>query len=364
VTCPAIPVDESATITQVLTAIDCQVTSGVGSAYARLFASGGAFSAALTGCLAIFVGLLALGLLTGRTQLTLPSLAPKAAALVLVVTFATSWQAYQVVFHGLLSAGPDQIAAAMMGGSSGATQAFTSRLDALFAHVVEATQAIGTLEAETAPNVRTATDLLWFSALTLLFSTVGLLVAARIILALLLALGPVFLVLALFDNTRGLFEAWLRTTVSFALAPMLIVLGGSAVVSALGPMIEAVVENPAASVETLRPIMALALGAGVYALLLAVAAWTAISLTRGWRLRSGARAEATSVVGAASSPAPQAGAALHARDRTSDLVATLIRERAPQPTAHTPPPTPDLRPTRRTNARRIGLGQSYRKHVA
>ncbi len=55
----------------------------------------------------------------------------------------------------------------------------------------------------------------------------GLLVTARIGLALLLALGPIFVVLALFDGTRGLFTGWLKGLVMLALAPLFAVLGGT-----------------------------------------------------------------------------------------------------------------------------------------
>jgi hypothetical protein len=61
--------------------------------------------------------------------------------------------------------------------------------------------------------------LLNLSALMLLLGTVGVLIVARLALAALLALGPVFIILALFKGTRGLFEGWLKTAVLFAVVP-------------------------------------------------------------------------------------------------------------------------------------------------
>ena len=67
---------------------------------------------------------------------------------------------------------------------------------------------------------------MWLSALLLLLGTVGVLVTARIALAVLLAVGPVFVVLALFPGTRGLFAGWLRGVVLTAVTPLFAVLGG------------------------------------------------------------------------------------------------------------------------------------------
>lgn len=363
--CPSIPIGDDATMSGALAAIDCQVNAGVASAYGRLFAAGGAFSIGLTAVLTIYVALLAFGFMTGRTRLTLPSMTPKVIALCLVLTFATSWQAYHVVVHGLLSRGPDQIAAVLMGASGSAAQAFAARLDALFAHAIEAAQAIGAVQDAPVENLRTAHQLIWFSALTLLLSTAGMLVAAKIILALLMAIGPIFVVLALFASTRGLFEAWLRTTLSFALAPMLIVLGGGGVMAALGPVIDAIAADPGGSVENLRPIVLLFLGSIVYAVLIGAAAWTAVALTRGWRLARNEAAEtpaAEPAKAATAAPAAILAPAAAEHERTTTLIAAITRSHADHTSAPVLAlPAPDASPHRTVDRRRIGLGQSFRK---
>lgn len=365
--CPALPIGDDASLSATLTAIDCQVNAGVASAYGRLFASGGALSLALTAVLTIYIAFLAFGLLTGRTRLTLHALAPKATALCLVLTFATSWQAYHIVIHTLLSSGPDQIAAIVLGARDGATHAFASRVDALFNGVLEASQAVANAGQGEAPNAQNATGLMWFSALELLLSTVGLLVVSRILLAILLAIGPVFIVLALFDNTRGLFEAWLRTTIAFALAPMLAVLGGGAVLSAMGPIIAAITDNPARAVGSLRPIVMLFIGVNVYAVLVLAAAWTAFSLTRGWKTKD-ANAAPTADAGRGGAiinevRAP-AGAADIVRDRAAELATVLTRERVSGPATVSPIQASNDSAPKTALQRRKGLGQTFRKASA
>lgn len=288
--CPAIVAGADASLSQTLVALDCQVNGAVEGGYGRLFGAGGAFEGVLTGVLTIYVLLIGYGLITGRLRLSLPAMTPKIACLALVLTFATAWPAYQAVVYGLLTKGPDQIASAFMGARSGAADAFAHRLDRLFDALVRMGQAVSAAGDPNAENVKLASRLVWTSAITTVLSTVGLLVISRIVLAILLALGPVFVVLALFAPTRGLFEGWLKTSVAFALAPMLVVLGGSGLVAVLEPMSAAILRDPLDAVHDPRGVVGLFVVAMVYAALLPTLAWVAVSLTRSWRF-VGARPE-------------------------------------------------------------------------
>jgi type IV secretion system protein VirB6 len=67
---------------------------------------------------------------------------------------------------------------------------------------------------------------IWLYALAVFMGTVGfagyagmLIVLSKIAVALLLALGPIFILLLIFSNTRGLFEGWLRTLLNYAVIP-------------------------------------------------------------------------------------------------------------------------------------------------
>lgn len=288
--CLPIQAGADAGLSQALVALDCQVNGLVEGGYGRLFGAGGAFNGVLTGLLTIYVLLIGYGLMTGRLGLSLPALTPKVACLALVLTFATAWPAYQAVVYGLLTKGPDQIASAFMGARSGAADAFAHRLDRLFDTLVRLGQAISAAGDPNTEAVKLASKLVWTSAIATVLSTVGLLVISRIVLALLLALGPVFVVLALFGPTRGLFEGWLKTSVAFALAPMLIVLGGSGLAAILEPMSAAILRDPLGAVHDPRGLVGLFVVAMVYAALLPTLAWVAVSLTRGWRVH-GAWAE-------------------------------------------------------------------------
>jgi type IV secretion system protein VirB6 len=332
--CPAI-LSGDAGLAAGMSALDCQINAAVTLGYGRLFAPGGVFGGTLTSLLTLYVAFIAFGLITGRTRLTLPSMTPKVLTLGLILTFATAWPAYQAVVYGLLTKGPDQIASAFLGGHGGAARAFADRLDVLFEQMTDVAEAVSGQGQANAPNVQTAIKLTWASALTLLISTAGLLIVSRIVLAVLLALGPVFIVLALFQRTRGLFEGWLKTATALAFTPMLLVLGGSGVLAALSPIIATIADDPAAAVQEMRPILTLFLGAVIYAMLLVALAWTAVSLTRGWSLKLGERTE------------PETShTVLASESATPSLTARQVLASLPRPTAgsRTSPPRSCARP--------------------
>lgn len=372
--CPALLTGDGG-LAQGMAGLDCQLNLAVTAGYGRLFGMGGAFGATLTGLLTIYVAFIAFGLITGRTRLSLSTLTPRMLALALVLTFATAWPAYQAMVYGLLTGGPDQIAAALLGAPHGAARAFAARLDLVFEQMADLAKSLSEAGPANEPQVQTAVKLTWAAALMLLVSTAGLLIVARIVLAVLLALGPVFVVLALFPRTRGLFEGWLKTACALAFTPMLLTLGGAGVLAALGPVITAIGEDPAGAVAESRPILTLFLGATIYVLLLVALAWAAANITRGWRPFGGA-GETLATTG----PGPQASpamtlAALDGRPaldaRTAAVVAAVSGSPAGSRQTHVDrrtaiaPPPAALAPqasTRRAAARprTEGLGQRHR----
>jgi type IV secretion system protein VirB6 len=332
-------------VAHALASVDCRVGLVVTSSYGRLFGQDGLFGAVLTVLLTLYVGFVALGLMTGRTRLTLSGMAPRMLAIGLVLTFATSWPAYHAVVYGLLVGGPEQIATALAGGN-GDSAGFAMRLDELLARFADVAKALG----DNAPGAskalgplagpQMAASLVWISGMLILLGSAGALVLTRIVLALLLAIGPVFVVLALFRQTRGLFEAWLRTALLFAVAPTFTVLAGSAAVAVLGPLIDAIADDPASAVADLRPILELFMGSVVYVGLIAMLMWTSASLVRGWRLGgdraeegSSAFASVPALSGPSASPSatPVGGAsssAAQADQRVGQIVASLARDGA------------------------------------
>jgi type IV secretion system protein VirB6 len=287
--CPAIPIDGGGGLSAALTAIDCQLDAVVHAGYGRIFGDDGALALALRALLVIWVALLGLGLIGGHLRMR--TLGPRLFAFVLVLTFATAWPAYQAVVYGLLVGGPDQIASGFLGAQHGATHAFAAQLDRLFVGLVELGRSFDA-QAGSDAKLKLASRMVWSSALLLLCSTVGVLVVARVVLAALLALGPVFIVLGLFRATRGLCEGWLRMALAFALVPMLVTLSGAGLLRVLGPAIDAIARDPLVAAQEQTPLLMLLLGCVIHLGLLLAMAWTASGIVRGWRFGGAASVDA------------------------------------------------------------------------
>lgn len=278
-----------------LRAVDCMANESAASAFGRLFGSGGAMLPALTIVLTLYIAFFAVSLLTGRSRIGISALTPRMMTLGLVLTFATSWAAYQGVVWTLATGAHDQIAGVLMGaaGTNGgsATQLFADRIDMVFAAIAEvsgaadgaqqAAEAGAQAAGQAASGSFTPANLMWLAALLLLLGTVGVLVTARIALAVLMAVGPVFVVLALFPGTRGLFAGWLRGVVLTAVTPLFAVLGGSFMLELAVPVVAGL--RGEAGIDG-RAAMALFMIAAVHVALMAMVLKVAGTMVSSWQV--------------------------------------------------------------------------------
>ncbi len=266
-------------VSAALTAVDC-IASGVSEqAFNRLFGTEGQLAFALTLLLGLYVGFFGFSLMLGRANLSVRALLPKMITLGLVLSFATSFVAFSTIFYNIFIGGPDQIAGILTGtqGES-ATATFAQKLDVVFLAIQQASGDTKDISAFSPPGM------MWFGAMLLLLGTVGLLVTTRIALALLLAVGPIFVVLALFDGTRGLFTGWLKALVMLALAPLFAVLGGSIVLELAVPILSALTAVPGKIDQ--QAAMAFFLVGAVHVALMFMALKVSSTMVAGWQVFS------------------------------------------------------------------------------
>jgi len=283
--CPTFGDGGPSGIAEALRVVDCMSGEAASFAFSRLFGSSALLGQALTAALTLYIAWYAIGLLTGRTSLSVSGLTPRMMTMGVALTFATSWVAYQSVIWNLLVGAPDQIASLLIGTRGSATSLFADRLDTIFAVVAQAaaaTEAAAAGGMQQSSSLASGPDLLWLSALLLLLGTVGVLLVARIALAAMLALGPIFIICGLFEGSRGLFEGWLKAAVMFALTPLLAVLIGGGTIAMLSPMLDSLAA--AGGQVPLRLTTTLFLAAAVYCALMAVCLKIAGTMVAGWRL--------------------------------------------------------------------------------
>lgn len=264
-------------VSAALSAVDC-IASGVSEqAFNRLFGTEGQLAFALTLLLGLYVAFFGISLMLGRANLSVRALLPKMMTLGLVLTFATSFVAFSTIFYNIFIGGPDQIAGILTGTSGeSATAVFAQKLDVVFLAIQQASGDTKDINAFSPPGM------MWLGAMLLLLGTVGLLVTARIGLALLLAVGPIFVVLALFEGTRGLFTGWLKGLVMLALAPLFAVLGGSIMLELAVPILAALVAVPGQIDQ--QAAMAFFLVGSVHVALMFLALKVASTMVAGWQV--------------------------------------------------------------------------------
>ncbi|MFN4038929.1 MAG: type IV secretion system protein [Erythrobacter sp.] len=274
--CDSAVEDMGAGVAAALKAVDCIAGSVSEQAFNRLFGSEGQLTFALTLMLVFYVAFFGISLMLGRSNLSVRVLLPKMMTLGLVVGFATSFVAFSTFFYNIFIGGPDEIARILTGSQGPATAVFAQKLDVVFL----ALQQTGG-EAKDI-NAFSPQGMMWLGAMLLLLGTVGLLVTARIGLALLLAIGPIFVVLALFEGTRGLFAGWLKGLVLLAITPLLAVLGGSIMLELAVPILAQLVAVP--GVIDQQAAMGFFLVGAVHLALMFMALRIASTMVAGWQV--------------------------------------------------------------------------------
>jgi type IV secretion system protein VirB6 len=283
--CQPFGAEGPAGVADALSKVDCLANDATAMSFGRLFGANGSFQTALTIVLTLYIALLAFNLLTGRSALRLSVLTPRMMTLGLVLTFATSWVAYQSVVWNLATGAPDEIASVLVGTKGSATVLFAQQLDGFFTAITDAASNItppNPAIAAATPALASPANILSIGALIMLLGTVGVLVVCRLALAALLIIGPVFIVLALFEGTRGLFEGWLKSVALFALVPLLTVVMGSGALVAIAPMVAGL--DQAGAEIPLRTAVSILVASIIYLSLMVLVFKVAGSLTRGWRL--------------------------------------------------------------------------------
>lgn len=297
----ASPPPEVGLVRSLLFTVDCNIREGVQGGYNAFFGPGSALAAVLTVLLTLYVAVLGFRLLTGRTDLRVADLPMIALKLGAIVVLTTSWATYQTLVFGVLFDAPAGFANELLasvpmqqGVGAGATDIW-GRLQLTFDTLTESASALaitsddgssgaagmgvagGQITLQPTPGTDPAAlqnitpviqmrsalqggpafgaTALWLSAVTLLVSTLGIIILAKLMLGLLLALGPLFVGMLLFDTTKGFFEGWLRTALGFALVPLATIVFLAALLASLEPSLAGLATARAEERYDIEPVL-------------------------------------------------------------------------------------------------------------
>ena len=171
--------------------------------------------------------------------------------------------------------------------------------------------------------------MLWVSAILFGVSSAGILIVTKAALALMLALGPLFLMLGVFPETRGLTEGWLRLVVSGALILASSLLAAAGALAFIAPAIDGIAADQALGVNNSEPVLALLIICIVFALLMRQIISSVSQLVAAWRLPETQRKADT--VDAAVPFSQNQPPAIAGDPRIVDIVAAASRDSAAGP---------------------------------
>jgi type IV secretion system protein VirB6 len=228
--------------------LDCQSLMLGSGAYQALSSPGSTLTLVLTGFLTLFVAFFGYRMLLGQG----PDVRTGVLAFVkigIVLALATSWSAYRTLVYDVAVHGPAQLASeigrptglpgadgGLVARLDGADQAFTALAvlgEGIPPVQVDSNQAAPALGVP--PQPYTAAFALGYARMLFLIGAIAGLGGVRLVIGLLLAVGPFFVAFLLFDNTRSLFEGWIRALAGAALGAVAVSIALGAELALLEP---------------------------------------------------------------------------------------------------------------------------------
>lgn len=263
---------------------DCQAFGLIERGYAALAAPGSSVSAALTGLLVIAVAFFGYRLLLGRTVLLSDAIS-LTIKIGVVLLIATSWEAWQTLAYQGLARAPSEIASEMLV-AIGAPPPLAS-LDRTLDGLTQAGIGYRARAGIASPLVggpAAAAAVLNVAAILLTLSTVGVLIATRVVLAILLAIAPAMAGFLLFDATRGMAQGWLGAMAAAAIAPLFVLLVAAIEFALIAPMLTRLLAEQSAGVFENSAVMPIGLVALIFILALVFAVRASSRIGEGIRL--------------------------------------------------------------------------------
>jgi type IV secretion system protein VirB6 len=329
--------------------VDCYVQSNVQAGYASLLGPGSLFGTALTIALTLYVAFVGYRLIFGRSNLSMGDMAPRMLLIGAVLALSSNWATYQILVYDVLTDGPAEIAGSIKPGTDKA--GLNERVDMLSGRMVDLAdawtefdarpeQAVAgmpttmpetlpatatTITAFVAPKDSLGPNMLLVSALLLVLASAGVLVIAKIILGLLLLLGPIFAILALFAGTRGLALGWARAAVMMALVPLMATLTTAGTVALLEPILTDMFVAAGEGIFSLRSALTI-----LVVLLVMVAVSVQLfrigrTIVGGWTIQFGAATQTIGGMSAQSAASTEAATPVIYNERMQALVGSIER---------------------------------------
>lgn len=150
--------------------------------------------------------------------------------IIVLLAIATEWDTFFLFVYNMATDLPSDIAGLVMSGAAStfADPAATDQasantaLTSFYDRSMEVSEKILEGAGWTNFGQYFYAAAIWIGAIGFTGYATMLIILAKLAVALLLAVGPVFILLLIFNNTRNLFEGWLRTLLNYAVIPIFV----------------------------------------------------------------------------------------------------------------------------------------------
>ena len=211
-------------VRSILGAVDCNTQGFAQRGYEALTGAASPFQAALTILLTLYVAAIGYRMLfapDGARLSDAPRMALKIGAIIALVT---SWSLFQTLVFDVAAKAPIEIARLIsppgddgLGRGADPVGRLQVAYDQLSIEAQRFDKAAGPATAANAGQAAAAARTLAAASGAVLMANAGLIAVGKIAVAVLTAVGPIFVALFLFSQTRGLFVGWARALIAAAL---------------------------------------------------------------------------------------------------------------------------------------------------
>lgn len=212
--------DITNTIVDFFKGIDIKINYFTIHAYERLVTE---YSTGIYTLITIYIVLYGWAILRGKAKATINEFYGHLFYVVFVTAFATKWSIFSTYFYDLFTVIPVEFARSVVLSVSGLDN-FDPRAPADLSAIIIYK---GTTAAKSLAQIGGVTGyfmalLVFLCSLFIAVISAGLIITAKIALGLMLGFAPIFMLMALFKNTRGWFESWVRQLFTYAVIPLLV----------------------------------------------------------------------------------------------------------------------------------------------
>lgn len=206
-------------VTDALNTVDSVIGNFVSNVYSNFIqANSGTISLLFT----VYVMLLGYRLLYHGYLYNMSHVVRHLIIMLCVYGMVMNWDLYNIFVYNIFTNEPGNIASILVN-ASGHSGSISQALDAIYKSIIDATVGFFGQISFSASGVA----FLLYGILVFLIGTflcvfaLLLFIYAKMMMAIVLALGPIFILFFLWEPTKGLFASWLRTLITLALIPII-----------------------------------------------------------------------------------------------------------------------------------------------